>query len=579
MIVNYKKFWKYVKTIRKDTHGIAPLKVDDTLFSHSKDQAEILNKQFQSVFTTENLSNIPECHELPILPLHNVAISVDGVKKLLCTLDSSKSCGPDNIPVRILKYCSVEIAPILTVIFTQSLNSGNLPEDWLSANVTPIFKKGDRANPTNYRPISLTSICCKLLEHILYHSITEHLLTYQILSDKQYGFRPNHSCETQILNIVEEIQLALDHHLPVDLIFIDFCKAFDTVPHQRLLKKLYHYGIQGNIYNWISSWLTKRQQRVVIKDHNSSYIHVNSGVPQGTVLGPLMFLLYINDITTNISSNIRLFADDCVLYRVIHSEQDHHILQQDLNLIIQWTVLWQMCLNTDKCAILTCSRSTSPPEFQYYINGNTLNRTNQHTYLGVLFHSFMSFSPHINNIASDAVKSLNFVRRNLSKCDESIKSAAYLGLIRPKLEYASAVWDPHLSKDINTIERVQRIAARWVKSNYNWENSVSNMLSELHWPTLHNRRLISRLTLLYKGLHNLITLDIPSYITITTTTSHITRFQHSFHFNLPTARTNHYHNSYFLKTFRDWNSLPISAIEANTLNCFYNQLCTLYSYN
>ena len=128
------------------------------------------------------------------------------------------------------------------------------------------------------------------LEHILYHSITEHLLTYHILSDKQYGFRPNHLCETQILNIVEEIQLALDHHLLVDLIFIDFRKAFDTVPHQRLLKKLYHYGIQGNIYNWISSWLTRRQQQVVIKGHNSSYVHVNSGVPQGTVLGLLMFL-------------------------------------------------------------------------------------------------------------------------------------------------------------------------------------------------------------------------------------------------------------------------------------------------
>ena len=134
----------------------------------------------------------------------------------------------------------------------------------------------------------------------------------------------------------------------------------------------------------------------------------------------------------------------CVLYRVIHSEQDHHLLQQILNLIIQWTELWQMSLNTDKCIILICSRSTSPPEFQYYINSNTLNRTNQHTYLGVLFHSFMSFSLHINNIASNAVKSLNFVRRNLSKCDGSVKSAAYLGLIRPKLEYVSAVWDPHL---------------------------------------------------------------------------------------------------------------------------------------
>ena len=240
---------------------------------------------------------------------------------ILCTkrLTVVKSCGPDNIPARILKFCCEEIAPILTVIFTQSLNLGDLPEDWLIGNITPIFEKGDRANPTNYRPISLTSICCKVLEHILYHTITEHLNTYQILSDKQYGFRSNHSCETQLLSIVEELQLAMDHHLSVDLIFIDFRKAFDTVPHQHLLKKLHHYGIQGNIYNWISSWLTKRTQRVVIKGHSSAYVHVKSGVPQGTVLGPLMFLLFINNITTDISSGIRLFADDCVCAISNHS--------------------------------------------------------------------------------------------------------------------------------------------------------------------------------------------------------------------------------------------------------------------
>jgi len=574
--INYKKFWKYIKTVRKDSHGIAPLKVDNSLVHHSEGQAEILNKQFQSVFTKEDLSDVPECSGSAVPPLHNVTISIDGVKKLLSTLDSSKSCGPDNIPARILKYCSDEIAPILTVIFTQSLNSGNLPEDWLTANITPIFKKGDRAHPTNYRPISLTSICCKLLEHILYHCITEHLNTYQILSDKQYGFRPNHSCESQLLRVVEEIQLAMDHHLSVDLIFIDFRKAFDTVPHQRLLKKLHHYGIQGKIYNWIASWLTKRTQRVVIKGHSSTYVNVDSGVPQGTVLGPLMFLLYINDITTNISSSIRLFADDCVLYRIIQSEQDHHHLQQDLNCIIDWTKRWQMNLNISKCVILTCSRSTAPPAYHYYINNTILNRTNQHLYLGVLFHSEMSFSPHINIITSNAMKSLNFVRRNLNNCTESVKAAAYLGLVRPKLEYASAVWDPYLSKDINSIERVQRIAARWVKSNYNWENSVSSMLSELQWPTLHVRRQISRLTIFYKGLHNLITLEMPTYILPTTTTSHVTRFQHPFHFNIPTARTNFYHNSYFPKTVRDWNSLPIPMIEACTVNSFCTQLCNLY---
>ena len=151
----------------------------------------------------------------------------------------------------------------------------------------------------------------------------------------------------------------MDHHLSVDLIFIDFRKAFDTVPHQRLLKKLHHYGIQGNVYNWISSWLTKRT-RVVIKGHSSTFVHVDSGVLQGTVLCPLMFLLYVNDITTDISSCIRLFADDCVLYRIVQSEQDHHYLQQDLSCIIHWTNQWQMKLNIDKCVILACSRSTSP---------------------------------------------------------------------------------------------------------------------------------------------------------------------------------------------------------------------------
>jgi len=195
------------------------------------------------------------------------------------------------------------------------------------------------------------------------------------------------------------------------------------------MKKLHHYGIQGNVYNWISSWLTGRTQRVVIKGHSSTSAHVDSGVSQGTIHGPLMFLLYINDNATNITSSFRLFADDCVLYRVIHSEQDHHLLQLDLNHITQWTKQWQMSLNIDKCVILTCFRATSPPEFQYYINNETLTRTSQHLYLGVLFHSSISFFPHINNITSSAIKTLNFVRRNLNRCAESVKSVAYLGLV------------------------------------------------------------------------------------------------------------------------------------------------------
>ena len=215
--INRGKFWKYIKSIRKDQHGIAPLNVNDTVIVNSKDKAEALNCQFQSVFTHEDLSHLPSCYgpSQPVIP--DISISVDGVLNLLKTLDTKKASGPDQIPARILKLCAEEIAPILTVIFIQSLNSGFIPKDWLSANITPVFKKGDRSKPNNYCPISLTSICCKIFEHILYHHIIEHLNTNSILIDQQFGFRSGHSCEAQLISVVEDIHLAMDHSHQVDV--------------------------------------------------------------------------------------------------------------------------------------------------------------------------------------------------------------------------------------------------------------------------------------------------------------------------------------------------------------------------
>ena len=185
----------------------------------------------------------------------------------------------------------------------------------MTANITPVFKNGDRGDPSNYHPILLTSVCCKILEHIIHRYIMEHLDANRILGTNQFGFRVGHSCEQQLISMIEEIQLAMDCRHQVDVIFLDFQKAFDTVPHQQLLKKLNHYGIHGNIYNWQDIWLTQRKQRVVVSGYESNFVSVKSGVPQGTVLGPLMFLIYINDIRSGVSSNLRLFADDCILYR------------------------------------------------------------------------------------------------------------------------------------------------------------------------------------------------------------------------------------------------------------------------
>ena len=186
-----------------------------------------------------------------------ISFSTEGILKLLCELDTNKSPGPDEIPSVVLKQCSAEIAPILQVIFTQYMSTETVPGDWLTANVTPVFQKNDRSNPSNYQPISLTSIVCKVMEHVIYHSVIEHLQQHQILNQYQYGFRQGYSCEAQLASVVEDISHNLDQQIQIDLIFLDFCKAFDTVPHCRLLLKLSSYGIQNKTHSWIKSWLTQ----------------------------------------------------------------------------------------------------------------------------------------------------------------------------------------------------------------------------------------------------------------------------------------------------------------------------------
>ena len=256
---------------------------------------------------------------------------------------------------------------------------------------------------------------------------------------------------------------------------LDFSKAFDTVPHKRLLAKLHHYRIDHQVCAWIQSWLTQRTQSVVVDGVSSPPVRVLSGVPQGTVLGPLMFLLYINDIATGISSPLRLFADDCLLYQTIKSIEDSIILQKDLELLSQWTTVWQMKFNISKCIVIRCTRSLTPFQYDYKLSDITLSTNEQHPYLGILLHKALSWSGHITNIANKASRIFNFLRRNLSKCSPTVKASSYLTLVHPIMEYAASVWDPYHLKNIQTLEKVQRRAARWVMNDYSWYSRVSNM--------------------------------------------------------------------------------------------------------
>ena len=289
----------------------------------------------------------------------------------------------------------------------------------------------------------------------------------------EHGFRTKHSCESQLIITTEEIQRSVDQKKQVDIIILDFSKAFDTVAHKRLLIKLKHYGIQSNTHNWINSWLTNRTQKVVIDGDCSNPANVTSGVPQGTVLGPLMFLLYINDISLDTKSKIRLFADDCVLYREILSEKDNQILQEDLNKLVFWSHEWQMSFNVDKCHTLSAHRKKNPIIHTYTMDNKPRTPVLNHPYLGIELQQNMKWTTHINNTTTKAQKTLNMLRRNLKQTSTSIKSLAYKTIVRPQLEYASAIWDPNTKDEINKIDKIQTRAARWVFQDYSSYTSVS----------------------------------------------------------------------------------------------------------
>ena len=320
--------------------SVSPLKDPSTnaTFSQNKEKANILNRQFQSVFSQlsplklgqiciDKLQfyfnmNVPDKFKCNYPTMPEICINQNGIIKLLSNLRPDKAAGPDEIRPIVLKELRLEIAPIIQLIFERSLATGELPSDWTKANVSPIFKKGDKSDPANYRPISLTCILCKVMAHIIASNLTQHLNKYNILYDLQHGFRQKRSCETQLIQLVEDLGRQLVQGKPIDLVLLDFSKAFDKVNHLKLLFKFSQHGFRGNTLNWIRAFLLGRTQAVVLEGERSSEVPVTSGVPQGSVLGPLLFLLCINDLPQNIQSQVRLFADDTAVYLTVSSFKD-----------------------------------------------------------------------------------------------------------------------------------------------------------------------------------------------------------------------------------------------------------------
>ena len=291
--------------------------------------------------------------------------------------------------------------------------------------MTAIFKKGTRHDTANYQPVLFTSICCKLLEHVIVSKTVKHLKRHNILIDCQHGFRAKRCCETQILTLYHELATSLDKKIQTDMIILDFSKAFNCVPHQRLLKKVHHCGIRSTTYQRISSFLNSRTQQVLVERQSSEKVPVVSGVPQGSVLGPVLFLIFINDLPDNINSRTRLFTDDCMLYRQITSETDQRLQQEDLDRPATWEKTQGMEFHPQKCSVMRISRARVARTFQYHLKGVSLAEEQSSKYLGGDLQSNLSWNNQISWITKKS-NMLGFLRRNLRQASEETKIQAYV---------------------------------------------------------------------------------------------------------------------------------------------------------
>ena len=563
-----KAFWSFIRRNRTDNTSISTLKdlVTGALVTDPVAKANVLNAQFQSVFTRETPLTEEHKAEQEYPAIADVRFTVNGVRKLLENLDPTKAVGPDEIPPRVLKELASDIAPVLTEIFNRSYQTGVMPDDWRKANVVPAYKKGKKILAVNYRPISLTCICCKLFEHVMVSHIMGHLERHNALYKFQHGFRSRLSCESQLTEFYHDLVSNTYDGNQTDVLVMDFSKAFDKVGHQRLLEKVTRYGITGPTKRWVAQFLSGRTQTVVLDGHRSDTVPVTSGVPQGSVLGPCLFLLYINDMAEKLNCTVRLFADDTIAYLAIGGPNDAAALQCDLDLLASWEQTWQMEFHPDKCQVLRVSRKRKENVIaaSYTLHGHTLKVVDHVKYLGVTLSGDLKWNHHIGNAVNKANSTLGMLKRNIKVGCRATKSAAYQALVRPHLEYSSCVWDPPPISDKRTkgladkVEGVQRRAARWCFNKYRrWPEviSVSNLVKQLNWPLLTHRRLVARLALMYKmstGMSNM------AYRSLLVPHPYALRELHGMAYveidRLPVKL--YYANSFFPRTVEQWNALP-----------------------
>ena len=576
-----KQFWKTVKYFRKSSHPSIPvLRSDSNEASSNVEKATLLNQILSCNFNYDieplSVSNSYQFIADPSSPVSEDIVCTDGdVFCLLCAIDTTKASGPDGISGRMLKGTAESITPSLTHMFNMSIKAARVPTAWKISSVVPIPKTTDQTdNPSQYRPISLLSLVSKLLEKHIYKLLWKHLVEKGLISENQWGFTPGKSTVTALLSTFNSVYQFLEQGCDVALLFLDLRKAFDSVPHVPLLQHLKNIGLDHHILQWVMSYLLNRKQYVVVEGASSDITSVVSGVPQGSVLGPLLFLTYLNSVNSLVlteGTQITMYADDILLVKPIRGTEDYTYLQKDITSITDCIQHLHLSMNVAKCKYIIATKKRQPdvPPAGLQLGGVIIEQVKQYRYLGVLVNEHISWSEHIKQLCSKVRKLIGMLYRQFyTWADTSTLITIYLTCIRPHLEYAAQLWDPYNKKDIELLESVQKFACKVCLKC--WDMDYQNMLHCLDIPPLSVRRRYLKLITMFNIVNG--QSFFPPGIFEPQSPSYNSRHRSSQNFCRPRSRTNYLQSSYVPSVIFAWNNLPVELKSLSSVSTFKDHL-------
>lgn len=499
---NPKEFWKFCSYKNKNKVNTCKMSYNSVELNNSNEIVEGFASYFQSVFKVssnlDNFSNETGCNNIFDISDNDI---VDSIKQL----KSSRSVGFDNVPSFIIKSCYEFFIYPLLIIFNISMQTCTFPDKWKISKVCPIYKKGAKSDITNYRPIAILSVFSKVFEKIVHKKLYSE--TSNIICNQQHGFLPKRSTVTNLLTINNEITTAFEQNSQIDVVYTDFSKAFDSIDFSILCHKLLTLGLSYNLIMWIYSFMSNRNLYVYFLGSKSNYFVSTSGVPQGSTLGPLLFILFINDLPEIINySKCLLFADDLKLFMRVTDIQDCFKLQSDLDNLILWCSRNKLFLNIQKCAVVSFSCKITLVQNNYILGNEIIQRYFKFKDLGVLFDSKLCFRAHIEDISTRAYRSLGYILRNFSNLNNNTQIVLFNYFVRTKLEYASVIWDTNWDSYNYLIEKIQNKFLRFLffrTNNYYPQNFSGSNLRDLYdIQELKVRRDICNLVFFYKVLNN-----------------------------------------------------------------------------